>query len=88
MSPQLKEAIIETFKLDPETVDRTITKIESLVQEGNAHRVTVRDAAGATVIEAPLTIGVVGVALAPVWAAIAAIAALAKEFTVNVERRS
>jgi len=88
MSAQLKEAIIETFKLDPETVDRTIAKIESLIQEGNAHRVTVRDAAGATVIEAPLIVGVVGAALAPVWAAIAAIAALAKEFTVNVERRS
>jgi uncharacterized protein DUF4342 len=88
MSAQLKEAIIDTFKLDPETVDRTIAKIEALIQEGNAHRVTVKDAAGATVIEAPLLVGVVGAALAPVWAAIAAIAALAKEFTVNVERRS
>jgi hypothetical protein len=88
MSAQLKETIIDTFKLDPETVDRTIAKIEALVQEGNAHRVTVKDAAGATVIEAPLTVGIVGVALAPVWAAIAAIAALAKEFTVHVERRS
>jgi len=88
MSTQLKDAIIETFKLDPETVDRTIARIEALVQEGNAHRVTVKDAAGATVIEAPLIVGVVGVALAPVWAAIAAIAAVAKEFSVNVERRS
>ena len=88
MSAQLKEAIVETFKLDPETVDRTIAKIESLIQEGTAHRVTVRDAGGATVIEAPLLVGVVGAALAPVWAAIAAIAALATDFTVNVERKS
>ena len=88
MSAQLKEAVIDTFKLDPETIDRTIAKIEALIQEGNAHRVTVKDAAGATVIEAPLLVGVVGAALAPVWAAIAAIAALAKEFTVHVERRS
>ena len=88
MATQLKDTIIDTFKLDRENVDRVIAKIEELIHEGNVRRVIVKNSAGATVIEAPLTVGVVGVALVPVWAAIAAIAALAADFTLQVERRS
>ena len=47
-----------------------------------------KDARGTTVIEAPLTVGLVGVALIPVWAAIGAIAALAADFTIQVERKT
>lgn len=68
-------------------MDRVIAKIEEIVHEGNVRRVVVKDAKGGTVIEAPLTVGVVGAALAPVWAAIAAIAAIANKFTLELERR-
>lgn len=83
----IKETIIETFDLDHEHVDRVLAKIEELVREGNVRRVVVKNASGATVLEAPLTMGVVGAALAPVWAAIGAIAALAANFTVQLEQR-
>lgn len=83
----VKDTIIETFDLDREQVDRLIAKIEDLIREGNVRRVVVKDAKGDTVIEAPLTVGVVGAALAPVWAAIAAIAAIANHFTLELERR-
>ncbi len=88
MATQIKDTLIETFKLDRENVDKVIAKIEQLIHEGNVRRVVVKDAHGNTVIEAPLTFGVVGVALVPVWAAIAAIAALAADFTIQVERKS
>jgi Flp pilus assembly pilin Flp len=87
MTTQFKETIIETFKLDRENVDKVIAKIEELIREGNVRRVLVKDSSGTTVIEVPLTLGLVGVALLPVWAAIGAIAALAADFTIQVERR-
>lgn len=87
MATQIKDTIIETFKLDKENVDKVIAKIEGFIHEGNVRRVLVKDARGTTIIEVPLTIGLVGVALVPVWAAIGAIAALAADFTLQVERK-
>ena len=88
MATQIKDTIIETFKLDRENVDKIITKIEGLIHEGNVRRVLIKDARGVTVIEVPLTFGLVGVALVPVWAAIGAIAAIAADFTLQVERKT
>ncbi len=87
MATQLKDTIIETFKLDRENVDKIIAKAESLIHEGNVRRILVKDARGLTVMEVPLTIGLVGVALVPVWAAIGAIAAVAADFTIQLERK-
>jgi len=87
MATQIKDTIIETFKLDRESVDKVIAKIEELIHEGNVRRIIVKDTKGVTIIEFPLTFGVVGVALLPVWAAIGAVAALAADFTIQVERR-
>ncbi len=87
MTAQFKDTIIETFRLDRENVDKVIAKIEDLIHEGNVRRVIVKDARGVTVMEVPLTVGLVGVALVPVWAAIGAIGALAADFTLQVERR-
>lgn len=84
----LSDTIIETFHLDRESVDRVTRKAEELIREGNAQRLIVKDPKGQTIIEAPLTVGVVGAALAPVWAAIAAIAAVAADFTLELERRA
>jgi integral membrane sensor domain MASE1 len=86
--PTTKETIFETFHIDEEGVDRVIEKIKALVEEGNARRLLVKDREGVTIIEVPLTIGVVGAVLAPVWAAIIAIAALVTDGVVTVERRT
>lgn len=85
--PLTKESIRETFHLDDEGVDRVIEKIKALIHEGNVRRVIVKDRDGVTLIEAPLTLGVVGAMLAPVWAAIAAIATIVADATVVVEKR-
>jgi hypothetical protein len=87
MATQIKDTIIDTFKLDRENVDKVIARIEELIHEGNVRRVIVKDAGGVTLIEVPLTFGLIGAALVPVWAAIAAIAAIAADFTIQVERK-
>jgi len=85
--PLTKESLRETFHIDDEGVDRVIEKIKSLIHEGNVRRLIVKDRDGLTLIEAPLTLGVVGAMLAPVWAAIAAIATIVADATVVVEKR-
>lgn len=85
--PITKDTIFETLHIDDEGLDRVLERIKTLVREGNVRRLVVKDAKGMTLIEAPLTIGVVGAVLAPIWAAIAAIAAIAADATVTVERR-
>ena len=66
--------------------ENLVAKIKELVQEGNINRIIIKDTEGNTFIEVPLTVGVVGILLLPVWAAIGAIAALAADFTIVVER--
>ena len=88
MATKIKEAIVETLKLDPENVDRVIEKVKDLVHEGNVRRLSIKNARGMTLIEAPLTLGLVGVALLPVYAAIGAVVAVATDCTLEIERRS
>ncbi|MFA7419175.1 MAG: DUF4342 domain-containing protein [Melioribacteraceae bacterium] len=64
-----------------------LAKIEELIKEGNARRIIIKDEKGRTYIEIPVTLGVIGVVLAPIMAAVAAIAALASNFTVEVIKR-
>ncbi|HEX9076069.1 MAG TPA: DUF4342 domain-containing protein [Anaerolineae bacterium] len=73
----------EEFKV---TGDAVISKIKEIIHGGNVRRIILKDEHGKTFIEIPLTIGVVGVLLVPVWAAIGAIAALAADMTILVER--
>ena len=73
----------EEFKVDG---DKLISEIKKILHEGNVRRIIVKNDKGETLIEVPLTIGVVGAILLPVWAALGAIAALAANFTIVVER--
>jgi len=68
------------------TGDAVVAKIKEILHEGNIRRITLKDDSGKTLIEIPLTLGVVGVLLLPVWAAIGAIAALAVKLTIVVEK--
>lgn len=63
-----------------------IARIKALVHEGNIRRITLKNEEGKTLIEIPLTVGVVGAVLLPVWAALGAIAALATKLTIVVEK--
>ncbi len=64
-----------------------LSKIKELVHQGYIRRLIIKNDEGKTLIEIPLTLGVVGIALAPVWAALGAIAALAADLTVVVEKK-
>lgn len=74
----------EEFTLNGEEV---LAKVKSLINEGNIRRLIIKDDEGKTLVEFPLTIGVVGVLLAPMFAAIGAITALVTKCTIVVERR-
>lgn len=86
--PTTKESIWETFHINEEGVDRVIEKLKTLVEEGNARRLLVKDRQGVTLIEVPLTVGVVGAVLLPVWAAIVAVAAIVTDAVITVEKRT
>ncbi len=60
--------------------------LKSLLREGNVRRVIIRNANGRTLLDMPLTAGLAGALLMPFWVAVAGIVALAKEFTIVVER--
>lgn len=74
-----------TFKVKGE---KLLEKINRLIEEGNIREITISDKNGKTILVFPLTVGVVGAALAPPLAAIGAIAALVSECTIKVERKS
>ena len=73
----------EEFRVEGE---KLIAKIKELLHEGNIRRISIKDKEGKTVMEIPMTLGVVGVLLAPQLAAIGAIAALLSEATLVVEK--
>lgn len=72
----------ESFKVSGENLLKTV---KELIAKGNVRHITIKDKSDKTVIEFPLTIGVVGVVLLPVLAAVGAIAALLTECTISVE---
>ena len=63
-----------------------LKKIKELIKEGNIRKITIKSEEGKTLIQIPLTLGVVGAILLPVWAAIGAIAAIVTKATISVER--
>lgn len=73
----------EEFRVSGEAL---LGKVKELLREGNIRRIAIKNDDGRTLIEIPLTIGVIGTALLPVWAAIGAIAALVANLTLSVER--
>lgn len=66
--------------------DDLVAKVKELVHEGNIRRIIIKNEEGKTLIEVPLTLGVVGAVLLPILAAIGAIAALVTDCTIVVEK--
>jgi len=63
-----------------------LNKIKEIIHEGNVRRIILKDENGKTFMEIPLTVGVVGAIVVPVLAAVGAIAALASNLTIVVEK--
>ena len=63
-----------------------INKIKEVIHEGNVRRIILKDEHGKTFMEIPLTVGVVGALVAPVLAAVGAVAGLASNMTIVIEK--
>ena len=66
--------------------EKLLSKVKELLQEGTVRRITIKNDEDKTLIEIPLTFGVLGAAIFPVWAAVGAIAALVTDCSIEVER--
>jgi hypothetical protein len=73
----------EEFKVSG---DMIMAKIRELLHEGNIRRILLKNEEGRTLIDIPLTVGVVGVLVAPQLAALGAVAALLTRATIVVEK--
>jgi hypothetical protein len=73
----------EEFKLDGGEV---IDKIKELIHQGNIRRIILKNEDGKTLMEIPLTWGLVGAALLPIFAAVGALAAVATRMVIVVEK--
>jgi len=78
-----KKFRIEEFEV---TGDKVVETVKRLVHEGNIRRITIKDSNGVSLIEIPLTLGIVGALLVPVLAALGALAALVTRCTIVVEK--
>jgi hypothetical protein len=68
------------------TADKLIETIKNLLHEGNVRHIAIKDQKGDVVFEVPVTLGLVGILLAPVFAAIGALAVYAADYTIVVTR--
>ncbi|WP_243319916.1 MULTISPECIES: DUF4342 domain-containing protein [Geothrix] len=73
----------EEFKLEG---GKILDKIKELIHQGNIRRITLKNEEGKTLIEIPLTVGVVGAALLPVFAAVGALAAVVTRMVIVIEK--
>jgi Domain of unknown function (DUF4342) len=72
----------ESFKV---AADQLVDAIKQIVHEGNVRRVIIKQG-GRSVVEFPITVGVVGTVFAPMLAAAGALAAVLTDCTIEVER--
>ena len=79
----MPETFTESFKV---AGNQLVDAVKKLLHEGNVRRVIIKQE-GKTVVEFPLTVGVIGAVFAPILAAVGAIAAVITECTVEVERQ-
>jgi hypothetical protein len=68
--------------------DELLSKVKDIIKEGNATRIIIKNEKDETILEFPLTVGAIGVVLAPIFAAVGTLAALATHCTIIVEKRN
>jgi hypothetical protein len=74
--------VSEEYKVKGEHL---VARAKELVHQGNVKRLIVKSEGGQTLMEVPLTVGIVGAVMLPVWVALGAIAALANNYTLEIE---
>jgi hypothetical protein len=79
-----KENKTEEFKISG---DEILKKVKEIINEGNARRIIIKNDKDEVIMEIPLTFAVVGTVLAPILAAVGALAALLTSCTIIVEKK-
>lgn len=79
---------VEEFSIDG---DALVAKVKELIHQGNVRRIIIKNAESHTLIEIPLTIGVVGgvvgATIFPLIAALGAIGALVARLKIVIEKQ-
>lgn len=73
----------ETFNISGENL---LKKIKELFNEANVTKITIADKNEKEILSFPVSIGIIGVFLAPIFAAVGAIAAIVTDCKLIVER--
>ena len=79
-----EKLITEEFRVSGEAVN---AKVRALLRESNVRRIVVKNEAGHTLVQIPLTVGVIGTLLLPVWVGVSVAAALAARLSTTVHRK-
>ncbi|MFA5886883.1 MAG: DUF4342 domain-containing protein [Patescibacteria group bacterium] len=74
----------EEFKVYSHDV---LKKVKELIKEGNVQRIIIKNEKGKVMMEIPVTFAFVGALVAPILAAVGALAALVNKCTIEVERK-
>ena len=77
--------VVEEFEVKSEEL---VQKTKEIIKEGNVTKIIVENEEGSTLLEIPVTAGIVGLILAPWLAALGTIAAIATKCKIKVEKRS
>lgn len=92
--PTKKEDQKRTKKSRPEKVEQfklygheILNKVKELVKEGNVQRIVIKNDKGRVMMEIPVTFALIGTVLAPILAAVGALAALLSKATIEVRRK-
>jgi uncharacterized protein YkwD len=83
VEPASQATVEENVKVRGELL---VSKVKELLHEGNVRRIIVKNDQGQTVMEIPVTAGLVVAIVAPVLTAVAAVAALASSWEIEVRR--
>lgn len=83
-----EKVTVEEFKISG---DALVARVRDLIHQGNIRRIILKHENGQTLIEIPLTVGViggtVGAVFFPILAAVGVIGAMVARLTVVIERR-
>jgi hypothetical protein len=82
---QNEKSYHESFKVTGEEI---LSKVKEIIKDGNARKIIIKNEKDEIIMEFPLTVGAVGVFVAPLLAAVGALAALATNCTIIVEKRN
>jgi len=74
----------EEFRLN---ADALVKKVKEVIEAGNARRIIIKNEKEESILEIPLTIGVVGTLIAPYLAAVGAVAAVVTNCTLVIIKK-